>query len=88
VAHFISSTSFVFLLQRVFGVCLLVCVLVGVGLQVVVAQDVLKLRVTKSPHLDCDSPFKPNDMEVASFDKAGKAIMNLLALNGCVFVCV
>jgi hypothetical protein len=46
-----------------------------------VAADV-RLRVIKSPHLDCDSPLKPDDMSVASFDRAGKAIMNLLAEGG------
>ncbi len=61
-------------LRLVAAACLLACAVHG--------QDVIKLRVTKSPHLDCDSPLKPNNMEVASFDKAGKAIMNLLALNG------
>jgi hypothetical protein len=47
-----------------------------------VSEEVVRLRVVKTPHLDCTSPLKPDDMTVASFDKAGKAIMNLLAQGG------
>jgi hypothetical protein len=36
------------------------------------AADVVHLRVTRVPHLNADTPLKPNNMDMASFDKAGK----------------
>ena len=56
--------------------------LIVTGTHVKQEEQVVHLRVVKSPHLDCTSPLKPDDMTVASFDKAGKPIMNLLAEGG------
>ena len=37
------------------------------------APEFVRLRVTRVPHLNADSPLKPDNMDMASFDKAGKA---------------
>ena len=42
----------------------------------------IRVRAVRQPHLNGDTPLKPHDMQVASFDKAGKAIMNLAAEGG------
>ncbi len=56
--------------------------MVALAAAVSLAAADLTLRVTRSPHLDCDSPLKPKDMRIADFDKAGKAIMSILAEGG------
>ena len=42
----------------------------------------IRVRAVRQPHLNGDTPLKPHDMQLASFDKAGKAIMNLAAEGG------
>ena len=52
-------------------------------------EGVVHLRVTRVPHLNADAPLKPDNMNMASFDKAGKvsALMRVTA-KSCVCVCV
>ena len=42
----------------------------------------IRVRAVRQPHLNGDTPLKPDNMHMASFDKAGKAIMNLAAEGG------
>ena len=44
--------------------------------------DTIKVRAVRQPHLNGDTPLKPDNQQMASFDKAGKAIMSIAAEGG------
>lgn len=49
---------------------------------IITAAQTITVTAVRAPHLNADTPLKPDNQQMASFDKAGKAIMNIAAAGG------